>query len=318
MGYWDCRACGTKRVEGPERQCPGCGQPRSAEVQFYTDDDAPEVDDAELLKRARSGADWHCPYCGADNRAGATSCIGCGASTEGAEKRQQRLIHDVPPAPPPRAPAKSPLLKIVAAAFVLLALIGFGGWWLVLRTTELSVEVTSKAWKKTLVVERLETDRGEAWSDEVPSGARRVDSFGKKRTVEVQDGTQRVKVGKKDLGNGFFEDVYEDRPKYVKKQVTDTWVKYEIDRWKRHRTLEEKTTDGTEPPWPQLTAGPNERAGPKTSEIVLALQGSDGKSYAYEITADDAGRARAAKLVPGGTYTAEVNALGMIRDVRPE
>lgn len=313
MGYWDCRACGTKRIQGPERQCPNCGQPRAADVAFYSDDNAPLVDDSEMLKRAKAGVDWHCPYCGADNPAGSKACVGCGASTEGAKTRQEKLLLDAPP-PPPQKRSSGSKKWIFAGLAVLISLI-FGVWFLVFRTTDASVTVAQKTWRKSISVERLETDRGEAWDEDVPAGARRVDAFGKKRTVKVQDGTERVKVGKKDLGNGFFEDVYEERPKYVNKEVTDTWVRYEIDRWKTHRTLKEEARDGQEPPWPRFDPGPREREGSRESQIVLDLKSGDGKTYEYSINAQSEA-ARAARFEVGKSYTASINALGMVMELR--
>jgi hypothetical protein len=312
MGYWDCLACGNKRIRGPDRQCSGCGQPRSPEVQFYTDESAPEVDDPELLKRAKSGADWHCPYCGADNPRGVTSCVGCGASAEGAKNRQERLILDQPKAPPPK-PVKSAGRKALAIVLGVLGFVAFLAWFFVFRTSALAVEVEGKKWRKTIVVERLETQRHEDWDDAVPSGARRLGTTTKKKTVKVQDGTEKVKVGKKDLGNGLFEDVYEDKPRYVEREVSASWVTYEIDRWVQGRTLKEERTDGTEPPWPSFSPGLKERAGAKKSEIVLGLKGSDGKSYEYELDADRAG---ASGFQVGKSYTAQVNALGIIMDLK--
>ncbi len=306
MGYWDCKACGTERIPGPERQCSGCGQPRSAGVTFYTDDAAPEVDDAKMLERARAGVDWQCPYCGADNPAGTQSCVGCGASTDGKKMRQERVLLDAPAPAPVAAPKKSRAAPIAA---VLLALIA-GAWLLFFRTTEHTVSVTEKTWSKTVVVERLETQIGEGWSEDVPAGARSIGSSPKSRTIHVQDGTERVKVGKKDLGNGFFEDVYEDRPRMVDKEITATWVRYELDRWVAQRTLEEKRSDGSEPPWPRFTPELGTREGAKANRVTLKLAG-DGKTY--QLTED---ASAGSKYEVGKSYIAEINAVGAVRALR--
>src|SRR5882672_9188685 len=96
MGYWDCSGCGQKRISGPERSCPGCGRPRDLGIAFYTDDEAPVIEAPEQLARARAGADWQCPYCGADNPRGTIQCIGCGATGEGAKSRIAKDILDMP------------------------------------------------------------------------------------------------------------------------------------------------------------------------------------------------------------------------------
>jgi len=308
MGYWDCKACGNKRIPGPERQCVSCGQPRSANVTFYTDDEAPEVDDEAMLARARSGVDWHCPYCSADNPAGTTSCVGCGAATDGKKTRQERVLLDAPP--PPAAVAAPTTSRAIPIVAVLLALIT-GVWFLFFRTTEHTVSVTTKTWSKTIVVERLETQIGEGWSEDVPPTARPIDSTNKRRTIHVQDGTERVKVGQKDLGNGFFEDVYEDKPRMVDKEINATWVRYEIDRWISDRTLEEKSTDGREPPWPSFAAAARTREGGRTNRIELGLAGSDGESYSYGVEPE-----RGTAYEVGKSYVAEINAVGAVRELR--
>jgi zinc finger protein len=68
-GAWDCPHCGRKGNRGPEKYCGGCGAPRGEDVPFYLPDDAPEVVEAEKLKRAQAGPDWTCPFCEADNPA---------------------------------------------------------------------------------------------------------------------------------------------------------------------------------------------------------------------------------------------------------
>jgi hypothetical protein len=46
-----------------------------------------------------------------------------------------------------------------------------------------------------------------------------------------QVGTRRVKAGHRDLGNGFFEDVYSDEPICRERPVYRTRVAYDVQRW---------------------------------------------------------------------------------------
>ena len=87
-GAWDCPVCGRKGNRGPDKFCGGCGSPRGPEVELYLPEDAPEVTEAEALKRAQAGPDWICPYCQGDNPATNTFCSGCGAPRDGAKTRQ--------------------------------------------------------------------------------------------------------------------------------------------------------------------------------------------------------------------------------------
>ena len=238
-GAWDCPVCGRKRNRGPDKFCGGCGSPRGPEVQFYLPDDAPEVTEAEALKRAAAGPDWICPYCDADNPAVNAFCSGCGAPRDAAKTREvveQRF--DAPAAPPSPQPLAAPppaerrssrlkkgfglgCLGLVA----LIALVVFLG-----RPKSTTLTVTGFHWLRTIAVEELRPVTEQAWEGEVPGGARilgrsrevhhvdhiQIGTETRTRTVSerVQTGTERVKVGTRDLGNGYFEDVYEDRPIY--------------------------------------------------------------------------------------------------------
>jgi len=222
-GAWDCPVCGRKGNRGPDKFCGGCGSPRGPEVKFYLPEDAPEVTEAEALKRAQAGPDWVCPYCGADNPSTNEFCSGCGAPRDGAKNREvveHRL--DAPPPPPVAAPlASAPqtdsrLKKGCGFAFLgliaLAALVFFLG-----RPKSTTLTVTGHHWLRTIAVEELRPVTEQAWEGDVPGGARvlgksrevhhvdhiQIGSETRTRTVseQVQTGTERVKVGTKDLGN---------------------------------------------------------------------------------------------------------------------
>jgi predicted nucleic acid-binding Zn ribbon protein len=316
MGYWDCPHCQHKKIEGPQRQCPQCGRPRDNGVQFYTTDDAPEVNDPALLQRARAGADWHCPFCDTDNPAGQQACLSCGATDPSARQRQQRVIPAAPTAVPSSKPVRKGGKGGLLIALGVLALVVLGAWLLFFRTKPHTVVIERSTWIKTLVVERLETRTESAWADEVPSGGREIRRELRGRERKVQDGTERVKVGQKDLGNGMFEDVYEDRPRYVTRRFDEPWVTYEIDRWVQDRTLKEERSDGTEPPAPNAALSPRLREGARESYVSLDLQG-DGTRYSYRIDVKDAeSKTRAITFKVGQKVTAMVNAVGGVRDLK--
>ncbi|MBX3231155.1 MAG: hypothetical protein KIT84_37465 [Labilithrix sp.] len=312
IGYWDCPSCNAKKNLGPNPTCNGCGRPRGANVPFYTDDSAPVVEDPELVARARAGADWTCKYCGADNRAGKMDCQQCGAGPDGAVRRAEQFT---PVAPV--AAKKSSAALVLGILAGLVVLVGAAVWFFFVRTTALQVTVESAAWIKTAQIEERQTKKEEAWQDKVPDGARVVAKETKRRPKEVQDGTKKVKVGQKNLGNGMFEDVYEERPNMVTKDVDDTWVRYEVDTWAKKETLEKKTSDGSEPPDPAagLATGGARRVGATTNNAVFALKGNDGKAYTFEVDASKEGAAAVKRYAVGKSYRAEVNAMGRVQSL---
>jgi len=90
----------------------------------------------------------------------------------------------------------------------------------------------------------------------------------------------------KDLGNGAFEQVENERPVYETEYYTETesrpvyvsvpryatWYQYSIWRWTEVRT-EKSTGRDHEAAWPELNLGENEREGsPRTEEYLFAVR----------------------------------------------
>jgi hypothetical protein len=349
-GVWDCPHCGRKKNRGPDKFCGGCGAPRGEDVRFYLPEDAPEVTEAAALERAQAGPDWICPYCEGDNPAGNAFCSGCGAARDGAAVRPVVEHRDAAAtsAPPP-LPGPQPLVSPVPAApapssgrfkkgcgIGCLGLLLFVGlMWFLGRPTEEDLTVSGLHWERTIAVEALRSVTEEAWENEVPAGARilsrsrevhhtnrvQIGTERRTRTVSerVQVGTESVKVGTRDLGNGYFEDVYEDRPVYEDQSREESYdepvyredpvyavkVRYEIDKWLPAR--EEKSSGADhEPFWPRTRLTGNEREGKRTESYQVRFQGDGGKDIVYK-AADEAewrrfeeGASQRALVKPGG------------------
>jgi hypothetical protein len=77
-GKWRCTFCSAVN-RGRDLDCAGCGARRGADVEFFLDDDAAPITDAELLKAAHDGPDWRCETCGGSNRFSSKTCQTCGA-----------------------------------------------------------------------------------------------------------------------------------------------------------------------------------------------------------------------------------------------
>ncbi|MGQ9683479.1 MAG: zinc finger protein [Anaerolineae bacterium] len=78
LGYvrleWTCPNCGT-RNPGPQNKCAGCGAPQPADTAFTQAPQEQLLTDQAEIARAVSGADVHCPYCGARNPAGSAPAL---------------------------------------------------------------------------------------------------------------------------------------------------------------------------------------------------------------------------------------------------
>ena len=80
-GYWDCRYCQTKGIEGGIRDCPNCGKPRDSDVRFYMKSKTDYVEE-KLAKTINRNPDWICSYCDSLNSDSNKNCVSCGASKE--------------------------------------------------------------------------------------------------------------------------------------------------------------------------------------------------------------------------------------------
>ena len=342
-GAWDCPVCGRKGNRGPEKFCGGCGSPRGPEVKFYLPDAAAEVTDAEALKRAQAGADWICAYCGADNPADHAFCSGCGAPRDGTKNREvveHRLDAPPPATPPPPAKPQSSRWK-KGCGLGCLGLLLLAGLFLYLAAPkQTSLTVSGFHWTRTIAVEEQRPVTESAWEGEVPSAARilgsgnevhhvdhiQIGTSTKTRTVSerVQTGTERVKVGTRDLGNGYFEDVYEDRPVYEDRSHEETYqepvyrdspvyrrrYRYEIERWLPDREAKAEGRDRS-PSWPAPRLASKERAGSRQEIYEVLFRDAKGNPVRYKAPNETAWKS----FEEGRTYRGKVNGDGEVTEI---
>ncbi len=284
IGRWDCDYCGNMGNLGPHTHCSSCGSARPNDVVFYMPRgvDAEVTDDAELAA-AKEGANWVCDFCNNSNRNSYTACVSCGALKEASKKNLQVREfseREVPTSSKPQqklaANTKPPkrssnFFKII----VFLGILGFGYFGLSQFSSSIEVEVTNLEWQRNIEVEEYKLVTEEDW--DLPKGAqvlktskdihhydRRVTGYQtRSRTVQEAVGTEQYVCGKRDLGNGYFEDKYCTRTIYRDKQeeyeepvyqefpVYKTKYEYTIYRWKLYKTYK---TDGTNkaPKWAVL------------------------------------------------------------------
>jgi len=341
-GAWDCPHCGRKRNRGPDKFCGGCGAPRGEDVRFYLPDDAREVTEAAELERAQAGPDWICSYCEGDNPAANAFGSGCGAPRDGPAPRQVVEHRDAPTLPPPQPqpvvskPGGGGLKKGCGIGCLGLVLL-VGLFWFLGRPREKTLTADGFTWERSVQVEALRTVTEEAWEDSLPAGARvlsrsrqvhhtnRVQTGTERRTrtvsERVQVGTERVKVGTRDLGNGYFEDVYEDRPVYENRSHEESYdepvyredpvyamkIRYDIDKWVPARD-EKASGQDRSPDWPALHLADNERPGNRQEAYEVHFRDPDGKACVYKPPNEAEWR----RFEPGGSYRAEVKPGGEV------
>lgn len=264
VGRWDCNYCGNIGNLGPHTHCSECGAARPENVVFYMPRNInSEVTDKEQLTEAKAGANWLCGFCNNSNRNTYKACVSCGASKEDAESylETKEFYEDAVPyssqleqlsTPPVPTKKRSKLAKFFLY-FILAGLTLFG---LSRLSTSVDVTVSQMEWERVIRVEVYKNVTEKDWS--LPAGGkliskaqkvhhyeRRVTGYQTKtRTVKEAVGTEEYVCGKRDLGNGYFEDkyctrtIYEDRteeyeePIYEKFPVYKTEYTYEIYRWK--------------------------------------------------------------------------------------
>src|SRR5262245_55277343 len=118
-GKWRCPQC-ARVNRGADLACPGCGATRDEHVTFFLEDDAPEVTDEALLRRAAAGADWLCEYCSTSNTPDRSHCQQCGAERGTSPSRPIRPVADAVALAAPSA-ARTPLPRAVKIVFALVA-----------------------------------------------------------------------------------------------------------------------------------------------------------------------------------------------------
>lgn len=315
-GKWKCSYCGSVNL-GRDAACQACGQTRGKDVQFYLDEDAAEVNEAGLLGAAKAGADWTCSFCSTNNRGDATVCRQCGAERGASASLKEKFIPagGSEPASPSAQPApkkKAGPLGIVIgiAAAVLLCV---GAYFLFFSASEKIGVLEGGSWQRSIPVEAYLWQQHQAWEGQVPANAVVLSSQREKYgTEKIQTGTQRVKTGTRDKGNGFFEDVYEDRPTYEERDVYKDKITYKIQEWTQVRVLKKEGQLDAEPVWPEVELAMGEREG-KRSESASLVFSIGKKQYRKSVPVGDLGGYRLECV-----YRIWVTPLGIVTKILPK
>lgn len=286
VGRWDCLSCGNIGNLGPKLHCEKCGAPRPENVKFYMATDE-EVKSAKEIAQAKAGVDWVCAFCNNQNHATEINCNSCGASKNDSEKKLQEKTYTKENVPHNSAhedvketkdstakqtylvKQKHKKLKI-GCLYLPLSIIGLVVLFFILAksfTTPIDVEVVGAKWERQIEVERYLLLTESDWS--VPSGGKLISqrqavhhynkiqtgTVTRTRNVQVRVGTETYVCGKRDLGNGYFEDeyctrdIYEtqtetyEEPVYREDPVYRILYTYSIWRWKKTEPLKKSGRD---------------------------------------------------------------------------
>lgn len=265
VGRWDCTTCGYKGVRGPETECLNCGADRPKNVKFYMAAEEDIVQDPTVLHRARGGADWRCSFCSQNNPNAVKICKDCGNTKSDSDKQLAVKTYNTAAVPrtgdgtrdlpqnteetPPPSSKKGCFIALGVMAVIVSVLLLFS------LNSAIEVRVEGFEWKQSIQVEEKRNVQEEDWS--IPSGGTIVTSFQaihhynqvldhyetRTRTEQRSVGSEEYVCGKKDLGNGYFEDqyctrtLYEDyqveyeEPIYRQEPVYQKKYRYTVDRW---------------------------------------------------------------------------------------
>lgn len=320
-GFWDCPYCGKTGIRGGIMECPTCGKVRDSSTKFYLNKNNMRYLSDEERKKVSNGPDWFCPYCQSYNRSDATICAECGHPKDAEdldyfqiqeknreyEKKQREYsqpqpqyesksehpVNNYQPASDTHYEESSPFKNIgigaAVIAFICLMLFFF-------VPKETTFELNDIYWKYGVAVEEYRTVDESGWS--IPSGGRLhysqeeiytyqqvLDHYETKTrqvSEQVLDGYDTVVTGHRDMGNGYFEEITSQVPRYRTEYHTETYQEpvykqvpiyktkyyYEIDKWVYDRTL---TTEGNtkDTYFEDYTPEENERFGKKSKKYVF-------------------------------------------------
>lgn len=308
-GYWDCPYCGSKAIRGGMQACPGCGKTRAADTKFYMLGTEPVADESVV----EQGPDWYCPYCDSYNPHSAQSCKNCGHAREETDedyfalrrRQEQKAAEAAQPEAPARTGRKTrPLLIGLALALVLLVVFG------VLRSLpkQRSVTIVDASWTRQIAVEEKKLAEESGWtlpSDavEVLNSRREIHHYDQvldhyetvyeERSREVLDGYDTYYTYE-DMGNGYFDQVEHNTPRYRTEYYTEshqepvyvsvpayeTKYYYTVYRWSYERT--ETASGHTDPAWPAVTYGENEREASRSESYAITYADAKGYQTTFE------------------------------------
>ena len=314
VGCWDCDYCGADRISGEIKICPNCGKPRGKDVTFYMAGPKNYVEDPDKINK---NPDWVCPYCQTLNPDDNKFCSACGSAREESDtnyfeskekdrEREEKREEDRRKAEGTDLAARASGRSRLPLILILLAIFGLMVFAFMPKTRKMHVD--SKTWERKVSIERYQEVRESSWN--LPDGAWDVTSRDEvytynhvldhyeTRTREVSeqvlDGYD-TEIEYRDLGNGYYEEIEHQVPRYRTEYHTETYQEpvyvdipvfakkyyYSIMKWLYDR---DEVTSGAdnEPFFAELNLPENERESGR-SEQYWILSGDKRYRINYDL-----------------------------------
>jgi hypothetical protein len=221
--YWTCSACGHRNL-GRHLNCPNCGKPKDDSESYempHNTAGAQSVTDAGLLKIAHGGANWHCGYCGSDQRAADGFCGRCRGGRDAALDANVAFNSPSAMASSPQAARGSGFgtttWVVLGSVLFLPPVIALIVWALAPRRpppihfpAQVQAKVIETSWQRTIDVERLEVHRKEGFAEQQPADAFDVAPLGKRvhHYDQVPDGFHSESYTEQE-SDGFTQEPYQ-------------------------------------------------------------------------------------------------------------
>ncbi len=338
---WVCPNCNS-RNPGPKKTCESCGAPQPENVQFYAPAEAKLIQDENVARTAKAGADIHCGFCGTRNPATATVCSQCGGDLKEGKARQagREMQREAPVvevkctncgemnpstrrmcakcgAPLPRAAGESPVMQKNAGggadAAPSVTKRKFPTWAIVGGVVACLAVICIGAYMLFAPSKTVTATVSEVyWQTSVPvQEVRAVDYSNEEGSppadaynVSCRDDVEQVCEQKTiDQGNGYAEVVEECHDE------TTQYCSYTVDEW---TTIQTYTLEGYDlfPVYSEPSLFSGQRLGEATLTLDVHFT-SGGEEYLYH--PDSAAEYQA--FSPGSTWTLHLNALGGVVSV---
>ena len=314
VGCWDCDYCGADRISGEIKICPNCGKPRGKDVTFYMAGPKNYVEDPDKINK---NPDWVCPYCQTLNPDDNKFCSACGAAREESDtdyfeskekdrERREKREEDKRKAEGTDTETRSSGRSRLPLFLILFALFGLLIFMFMPKTKKMHVD--SRTWERSVSIERYQEVRESSWNlpddawnvtsrDEVYTYNHVLDHY-ETRTREVSeqvlDGYD-TEIEYRDLGNGYYEEIEHQVPRYRTEYHTETYEEpvyvdipvfakkyyYSIMKWLYDR---DEVTSGAdnEPYFAELNLPENERENGRREQYWI-LSGDKRYRIAYEL-----------------------------------
>ena len=314
VGCWDCDYCGADRISGEIKICPNCGKPRGKDVTFYMAGPKNYVEDPDKINK---NPDWVCPYCQTLNPDDNKFCSACGAAREESDtdyfeskekdrERREKREEDKRKAEGTDTETRSSGRSRLPMILILFALFGLLIFMFMPKTKKMHVD--SRTWERSVSIERYQEVRESSWNlpddawnvtsrDEVYTYNHVLDHY-ETRTREVSeqvlDGYD-TEIEYRDLGNGYYEEIEHQVPRYRTEYHTETYEEpvyvdipvcakkyyYSIMKWLYDR---DEVTSGAdnEPYFAELNLPENERENGRREQYWI-LSGDKRYRIAYDL-----------------------------------